>query len=165
MATQVICSFPDDIGSGGGYAFQAQVDNSTNSIYSNLYLNISTTSPSIAELTADVGPAFWLSGTLQQACNRESALCVVVDETEYCMNINPNSKGLAAVESAAFDGSNPISTSAFYVESLSDPLSLWIPNAGSYYGMSCTIFPALRALLIAGKACTDGFGDGQYFLI
>ena len=137
MAGGESCSYPTDFGSYT--SFTLQVSNSTSSIYSNLYLSVPVASPGIAELTTAVGPIFWLAGTLEQGCNRESPLCTVVDNNEYCVAINPNSAGRAAVETLEnVDSSSAYwesLTSAFYVDAGVDPLSLWVADAGSYYGM------------------------------
>jgi len=136
MAGGETCAFPSDFGSYTSLTLQ--VNNSTNSIYSNLYLSVPVVSPGIAELTSATGPIFWLAGTLEQGCNRESPLCTVVNDNEYCVAISPNSAGRAAVETLEnLDSSSAYwesLTSAFYVDAALDPFSLWIPNAGSYYG-------------------------------
>lgn len=138
MASGQHCSFPTDYASYTG--FWAQVNNSTSSIYSNLYLNFPSTAPGVAQLTATREASFALIGTISQGCNRQTDLIQIIDNHEYGAQIIPNAAGLAPV--TTLKDSDFTSnyfwlnlTSAFYVDEKKSPLSLWIPDAGSYYGI------------------------------
>ncbi|EPE33492.1 hypothetical protein GLAREA_06505 [Glarea lozoyensis ATCC 20868] len=138
------CTYPTDAGAlaGNYYSFHARVTNSTNAIYNDLYLSVLSASPTAAHLTPEALSLFWLAGNTQQSCTRSAPLCTVVDgRAEYCLNINPNTGGLAAVRPVEVVGGVFFTTDHFYVESEEVPLGYWIENQGGYF------------------ACTDGFGE------
>jgi hypothetical protein len=130
------CTLPADAGAlSNYYSFHAQVTNSTNAIYNDLYLSVLSSSPTTAHLTVDNPSLFWLAGTIQQSCTRNAPLCTVVDrQTEYCLNINPNAAGLAAVKPVPVLNGVFVTTNGFYVESADIPLGYWIENSGGYFG-------------------------------
>ncbi|KAF8852020.1 hypothetical protein BDZ45DRAFT_750023 [Acephala macrosclerotiorum] len=144
MASGQHCSFPTDYAAYTG--FWAQVNNSTNSIYSNLCLNFPSTAPGVAQPTATREASFASIGASNQGCNRQTDLIQIINNHEYGAQIIPNAAGLAAVTTLKDSGftSNYFwlnLTSAFYVNEKKSPLGLWIPNARSYH------------------ACTGGLGD------
>lgn len=146
MAGGISCKFPTDLPSFT--SFNLQVSNITNSIYSNLYLTIPYGSPGIAQLVSSPGGLIWLDGTIQQGCNRNSGLAQVVNNTLYGIQIIPNSAGRSALTTFDVDANTnegngnygPFQwTSLFYVDKDVDPLSLYITNAGGYYGKSSSL--------------------------
>jgi hypothetical protein len=118
------------------------------SIYSNLYLSFPAVVPGITELIVEK-PAnlFWISGTIQQGCNRNLQLVTVLgdgtSESVYGAQIRPNTSGRAAVTTLKDDGTgNSQWISDFYVDGAVDPLNLNIANVGSFYGITTACFGA-----------------------
>jgi hypothetical protein len=146
MAGGISCTYPTDFPSFT--SFRLQVNSSTNSIYSNLYLSLPPIAMGVAELiTAKPDGAFWLSGTSQEGCNRHSQLAQVVSNAKYGVTIALNSSGRDALKTTPeFDQTNW--TSGFYIDAAASPFSLDMANsfglttvdAGSYYGI-LRVFP------------------------
>ncbi|KAE9375041.1 hypothetical protein N431DRAFT_465253 [Stipitochalara longipes BDJ] len=129
-----------------------QVNNVSNSIYSNLFLNPpENTNWGIATLTPTRGQSWFLEGGLHQMCDHASSLMQTSAYNSSIasgIQIHVNTTGYAPVNVITEWGAEVVLnvTGAFYFESWSKPLSLNTQNPGSFY------------------ACTDNNGNiGVYY--
>lgn len=142
------CTAPNDYSSLHGFTGHFQVSNTTASPYSNLYLNPpSNTSWGLATLTSDPQKPWHMGGGIHYMCDRAAYLMQgssLPGESDIWsgIQINIDEIGHAPVIVLTEWNANLVFnvTEAFYVETLSEPLSLSTQNPGSYFGMFCDFY-------------------------
>lgn len=160
MTDTSTCTRPNDYSFLHGFTGHFQVNNATNSIYSNLYLNPpANTDWGIATLTSEPQESWWMGGSLRYMCSRASYVMKGSSLPGHSdiwsgiqINIGNTLTGREPVVVIAERNSALVFnvTTAFYVETLSQPLSLNVKNPGSYFG---TFFyfslPSCRSLYVS----------------
>jgi hypothetical protein len=143
------CRDPQDYSFLHGFTGHFRVNNSTNSTYSNLYLNpLSNTDWGLATLTSQPQKPWWMGGGLHYMCDRAAYLMQgssLPGESDIWsgVQINIDDTGHAPVIVIHEWNAKLVFnvTEAFYVETLDKPLSLSTENPGSYFGTFLGLFP------------------------